>query len=159
MPRPAASGGVERRARDDDGMTETLAGFERVLDAVDHEAWARGRAAFVNPLALAAPPISEGPRAASAIAGAFDDAMAWIGEPAPTGEQAFRGDDSETVARELGPLAGLSRDALTRLRRRYMWANHPDRCADAPRERANRRVAIANMLIDRALATIGAKEA
>jgi len=46
---------------------------------------------------------------------------------------------------------------LTRLRRRYMWANHPDRCADAPRERANRRVGIANMLIDRARAALLAR--
>lgn len=138
-------------------MTRTPARFDRVLDAVNRESRAHARAAFVNPLAAAAPPLGEGPRPVSAIAGAFDDAMAWTGEAALAGAEAIAGDDIETVARELGALAGLSRDDLTRLRRRYMWANHPDRCADAPRERANRRVGIANMLIDRARAALLAR--
>ncbi len=38
-----------------------------------------------------------------------------------------------------------------------MWANHPDRRPDAPRELANRRVAIANMLLDRAEAALAGK--
>ena len=40
-----------------------------------------------------------------------------------------------------------------------MWVNHPDRRPDAPRELANRRVAIANMLLDRAEAALKANGA
>ena len=60
----------------------------------------------------------------------------------------------EAVAEELG-LAGLKSPAdLAKARRRFMWDNHPDRCKDLDRELANRRVAIANMLLDLALAAL-----
>jgi hypothetical protein len=35
-----------------------------------------------------------------------------------------------------------------------MWRNHPDRCSEAQRPLADRRVAVANMLIDRARAKL-----
>jgi hypothetical protein len=35
-----------------------------------------------------------------------------------------------------------------------MWENHPDRNPELPASLANRRVAIANMLVDRALETL-----
>jgi hypothetical protein len=38
-----------------------------------------------------------------------------------------------------------------------MWNNHPDRRPDVPRELANRRVAIANMLVDRAQSALVAR--
>lgn len=57
----------------------------------------------------------------------------------------------DAIASELG-LSGIADPAnLHSLRRRFMWANHPDRRPDLPRDLATRRVAIANMLIDRAL--------
>ncbi len=60
-------------------------------------------------------------------------------------------DDVDSIAIELA-LSGVSDSArLQSARRRFMWANHPDRRPDLPRDLANRRVAIANMLIDRAL--------
>jgi hypothetical protein len=60
----------------------------------------------------------------------------------------------EAVAEELG-LAGLRTTAdLAKARRRFMWDNHPDRRKDLDRDLANRRVAIANMLLDRALAVM-----
>ena len=39
-----------------------------------------------------------------------------------------------------------------------MWANHPDRRPDAPHDLVNRRVAIANMLLDRAKAALAGKK-
>ncbi len=57
-----------------------------------------------------------------------------------------------TIARELGLPDAATPDALQRARRRFMWRNHPDRRQDIPADLANRRVAIANMLVDRALA-------
>jgi hypothetical protein len=59
--------------------------------------------------------------------------------------------DPAAIAAELGLGEALSPEALNRARRRFMWENHPDRRHDLSRELANRRVAIANMLIDRAL--------
>ena len=60
-------------------------------------------------------------------------------------------DAPEAIASELS-LSGIADPShLKSLRRRFMWTNHPDRRPDLPRDLANRRVAIANMLIDRAL--------
>ena len=60
-------------------------------------------------------------------------------------------DAVDAIASELA-LPGVADPAsLRNLRRRFMWANHPDRRPDLPRDLANRRVAIANMLIDTAL--------
>ena len=60
-------------------------------------------------------------------------------------------EDLEDIARELA-LEGLdSEAALQRARRRFMWLNHPDRRPDWPHDLATRRVALANMLIDKAL--------
>ena len=60
----------------------------------------------------------------------------------------------EDIAAEIG-LAELAAPAdIARARRRFMWENHPDRRADLDRDLANRRVAIANMLLDRLQATL-----
>ena len=84
----------------------------------------------------------------------WDAALAWLEEqdeavadPAPQRETAAT---AEAIYEELGLTENLSRRELNRLRRRFMWRNHPDRCGEAQRETATRRVAIANMLIDRA---------
>jgi hypothetical protein len=90
----------------------------------------------------------------------WEDAAAWTPEadppppeppaPAPPRPSAL----PEDVARELG-LAGLKTLAdVVRARRRFMWENHPDRRADLDRDLANRRVAIANMLLDGAQARL-----
>jgi len=115
---------------------------------------------------------------------AWDQALAWVeaagepsqGEPsraapppveptsprlesvAPPAEPAAPlTDDPDAIAAELGLSDTPTLAELNRVRRRFMWANHPDRRPDAPRDLANRRVAIANMLLDRAEAALAAK--
>jgi len=104
---------------------------------------------------------------------AWDQALAWVeaaGEPpqvepgaaqaepaAPRVEPAAPlSDDPDAIAAELGLSGAPTLADLNRARRRFMWANHPDRRPDAPRALANRRVAIANMLLDRAEAALTA---
>jgi len=56
-----------------------------------------------------------------------------------------------TVAEELGLRPGLTPRELNASRRAFALANHPDRVPPASRNEATRRMAIANILIDRAL--------
>ena len=58
----------------------------------------------------------------------------------------------EDIGAELGLETIRTPIDVARTRRRFMWENHPDRRNDLDRDLANRRVAIANMLLDRALA-------
>jgi hypothetical protein len=122
------------------------------------------------PFAAVDPPAE----AADGPTGAWDQALAWVEgtaepppvEPAPAEPaqvEPLRAepaapltDDPEAIAAELGLRDAPTLADLSRARRRFMWANHPDRRPDAPRELANRRVAIANMLIDRAEAALAA---
>ena len=60
------------------------------------------------------------------------------------------GETSAEIAMELGLGAALTLDQLTSRWRDFVWRNHPDRQPVAAREGANRRVAIANTLYDRA---------
>jgi hypothetical protein len=70
-------------------------------------------------------------------------------EPAPaTPKPSARAED---IAGELGLAKLISSIDVAQARRRFMWDNHPDRRGDLDRELANRRVAIANMLLDRRL--------
>jgi len=55
------------------------------------------------------------------------------------------------VAGELGLQPGLASQELARMRRAFALANHPDRFGPEHRDEATRRMAIANILIDRAL--------
>lgn len=66
-------------------------------------------------------------------------------------------DDPDAIAAELGLGKSPTLAQISVVRRRFMFANHPDRRRDAPRELANRRVAIANMLLDRAEAALAVK--
>ena len=118
---------------------------------------------------------------ADAPTGAWDQALAWVeaageappSEPAraeapPAAPTAPRfdpvappaepapplTDDPDAIAAELGLSGAPTLAELKRARRRFMWANHPDRRPDAPHDLVNRRVAIANMLIDRAEAAL-----
>jgi hypothetical protein len=123
------------------------------------------------PFAAVDPPAE----AADGPTSAWDQALAWVeaaaeppqGEPAPAPRFDSVAppaeppppltDDPDAIAVELGLSDSPTLADLSRVRRRFMWANHPDRRPDAPRELANRRVAIANMLIDRAEAALAAK--
>lgn len=59
--------------------------------------------------------------------------------------------DPDDIARELG-LPGLANDEqITKARRRFALANHPDRLDPALRETATRRMMVANQLLDAAL--------
>ena len=85
------------------------------------------------------------------------DFFADADEPLPAEPEWPLSDNPEAIARELGLDRSLSEDELHRARRRFMWRNHPDRCSEARRPLADRRVAVANMLIDRALARLAAR--
>jgi hypothetical protein len=149
--------------------------FSSVLAEVENDRGDPERVAhpFGYPFAALDPPAEAADGQSTA---AWDQAFAWVegaSEPAkvealrvepppvepvapPTEPIAPLTDDPDAIAAELRLSDGLTLAELKRARRRFMWANHPDRRPDAPRELANRRVAIANMLIDRAEATFAA---
>lgn len=111
------------------------------------------RKAFVNPFA-STPAFIWTSYATSAVA------RHWEADFDETGEQESAAvpaapplprDDLETIVRELQLPTTATPEELQRARRRFMWLNHPDRRPEIPAALANRRVAIANMLIDRAL--------
>jgi hypothetical protein len=131
--------------------------FEAALDEV-RRADALEARSFVNPLVSASPPTGG---AAIHSGSHLDQALDWIAEldDASVPDDPVSSDDSvEGVASELGLSTSLTREDLNRARRRFMWRNHPDRRAEIGREIANRRVAIANMLIDRAQAALGGRK-
>jgi hypothetical protein len=88
----------------------------------------------------------------------WDAALAWVEEldgPAAIVEARQPGaDTAEAILDELGLNENLTYEELNQARRLYMWRNHPDRLGEAQRESATRRVAIANMLVDRAQARL-----
>jgi hypothetical protein len=69
--------------------------------------------------------------------------------PAPAPEPPRPSAAPEDIAGELGLSALKTPAEVAHVRRRFMWANHPDRCVALDRDLANRRVAVANMLLDR----------
>jgi hypothetical protein len=115
--------------------------------------------AFANPLSTAAAPIPSDAADDPGVENLWDHAFAWALDRAPdatlepprTDLEVPSSDDPEEIAAELGLASFSTRDELQRARRRFMWRNHPDRKPELPAALANRRVAIANMLIDRAL--------
>jgi len=133
--------------------------FARVLDEVesaDDPERGAGRAGKLlgYPFATLPPPIEPDASRRRDPTELWDQALDWIAEPqgaanAP-GTASAPSADADSIAAELGLTAALTHDQLNRARRRFMWNNHPDRRPDVPRELANRRVAIANMLVDRA---------
>jgi hypothetical protein len=111
-------------------------------------------AALGHPFATLAPPIEPDASREYGPTERWDQALDWIAEPqdaalAPKMASA-PSDDPDSIAAELGLSGAFTHDELNRARRQFMWNNHPDRRPDVPRELANRRVAIANMLVDRA---------
>ncbi len=135
--------------------------FGHVLEAMaPPRADRRDAGAFANPLATAAAPIPADASRAG-VDNLWDHAFAWALEPPaeaspepPPPRAALPSDDAEAIAAELGLPSLSTRTALRRARRGFMWRNHPDRRPEIPPALANRRVAIANMLIDRALAVL-----
>ena len=69
-------------------------------------------------------------------------------QPSPRELAGRSGDTSAEIAMELGLRAALTLDQLTSRWRAFVWRNHPDRQPLDARERANARMAIANMLYD-----------
>ena len=133
------------------------AAFERVLDEVGRwddggQSAAPAGRPVARPFATFAAPIdsrSDGPTSAERWRRAYD----WVADPPDLAAVKAPVEpivDPDSIAAELGLTRAHTREQLKQARRRFMWENHPDRHADAPRDLANRRVAIANMLIDRA---------
>ena len=110
-----------------------------------------------NPFANAIFSFDERP-AKPAGGSSWDAALAWIEEldrPAAVIEtRQPAADTAEAILDELGLSDDLTYEELNQARRLYMWRNHPDRLGEAQREGATRRVAIANMLVDRAQARL-----
>jgi hypothetical protein len=69
---------------------------------------------------------------------------------APVDLLAVASDELSDVAAELDLASAQSQEDIARLRRRFAAANHPDAVAPALRDRAQRRMAIANALLDTA---------
>lgn len=146
---------------------KAAASFGRVLEEVESELAAADEVG--GPFAVSFATIVAPDETRSDEAGAaWDQALAWVeATRAPPPEPAAapsedppparsQSDDPEAIAAELGLAGAASLADLRRARRRFMWANHPDRRSDTPADLANRRVAIANMLVDRAEAALGA---
>ena len=112
----------------------------------------RAEGRLVNPAAAAAFPF---------VGGEWRGASAWpdpdlfeLDEPRSAEAEPPWSEDPEAIARELGIDQALSERDLDLARRRFMWRHHPDRCEESQRAHADRRVAVANMLIDRARAAL-----
>jgi hypothetical protein len=122
----------------------------------------------LNPLAGAAFPVGEDRRRATGGAShwrAALDFLAELGEPAPKAEPPRPpaepprppAESAEDILKELELTENLTEAELNRLRRLFMWRNHPDRRGESQRAGATRRVALANMLIDRAKRRLAAR--
>lgn len=130
------------------------ASFDAALQAIEAEEARRGFSpvAILAPLADVSPPDNGdfcpvpgyGPFGYEPLTNkpATEEFRSW---PPP------RGSLIKEVAAELSLSRASTPEALHRLRRDFMWRNHPDRRPDLSAQWSNARVAIANMLIDRAL--------
>ena len=128
--------------------------FEHLLSALQQSGASvapEAKEPFANPFASAALPIRDAARDPG-LADLWDRAAAWAPEPDP-GEppKPPPSHEVDAIARELGLDSASTRTQILRARRRFMWKYHPDRRPDMSAEAASRRVAVANMLVDRAL--------
>jgi hypothetical protein len=144
-----------------DAGPKRAASFGRVLEEVEGAYDASeglGRPFEVPVIAM----LSPGEARSDEAGAAWDQALAFVestrpppaADPAPAPPAAPPSDDADSIAAELDLAAATNASDLRRARRRFMWANHPDRRPDVSPELANRRVAIANMLVDRAEAAL-----
>ncbi len=134
--------------------------FEVMLDKIepfDAETPLRPFSASVSSLAVAAAEIA---RPHSGVHSLYEFAADWTPEadppppPPPPPELPKPSARAEDIAGELGLGRLQSSIDIAQARRRFMWDNHPDRHKDLDRDLANRRVAIANMLLDRKLSNL-----
>jgi hypothetical protein len=140
--------------------------FDATLDEVEAPIPAAGPTGDRAPAAGVStpiPPLEEEAHADGGGAYLWDQAVAWVPEPEipepappeppppPPPPRPPPSAHIDDVARELGLGEASTPLELARIRRRFMWENHPDRYPEQAKPLANRRVAIANMLIDRAL--------
>ncbi len=142
--------------------------FRQVLADVRRAA-ARRAAAGAAAARGSAPPragpivaVDDNGRQAAGGASQWHAALDWLEEQdgrAALVESASAADEGEeAILAELGVTEELTDQELNRLRRLYMWLNHPDRHRESQRASATRRVAIANMLLDRAQSRLTAKQ-
>jgi hypothetical protein len=130
--------------------------FAQVLDEVERSEGTPGRFGGVPRVPFAAPAGATGldPALDYDPLQWWDRALDWVAEAQDAGSEnggaGAPSDNVESIAAELDLPGAFTDEDLKRIRRRFMWNNHPDRRPDVPRELANRRVAIANMLIDHA---------
>ncbi len=107
-----------------------------------------------NPLASTIFPADDRRRQAAGDASYWQAALDWLEEQdGPTAlveSLPIAEESAEAILAELGLTENLTGQELSRLRRLFMWRNHPDRHRESQRASATRRVAIANMLLDRA---------
>jgi hypothetical protein len=134
--------------------------FEHLLSGLQHSqaSPARDSAApetFANPFAGAALPIGD-EAADPGVADLWDRAAAWA--PDSEGDEAPKfadpSDDVEAISKELGLTNASTREEILGARRRFMWKYHPDRRPEISGNSAGRRVAVANTLVDVALAAL-----
>ena len=115
-----------------------------------------GGSANANPNPLAERDISGRRRSRRTTGGASDWHAAMASSKSRmnrrrlSNRRAAPSESAEAILEELGLIEHLTEAELARLRRLYMWRNHPDRHRESQRASATRRVAIANMLLDRA---------
>jgi hypothetical protein len=134
--------------------------FDATLGEVGRDTGATSETPNPAPRVHALPSSVEDDAGAGGGAYLWDRASRWVPEPDPP-ETAIEAPspppepppsgDLVDIAAELALAGATTPDELNRSRRRFSWENHPDRHPDWPERLANRRVAIANMLIDRAL--------
>ena len=127
---------------------QALQAAERAATTATAETGERAAAAYRGRIVLECLPEQAGPTTHpthDTLAGLYVDTP----PPPPVG----LADPSHyaAIAEELGLEPGLTPRELTRRRRAFALANHPDRLALEHRAQATRRMAIANILIDRAL--------
>jgi hypothetical protein len=136
--------------------------FQRPLDEARRStgaASAGGEVGFDSTLIVQAP-VEFGPALGGGGEARWGLAMNWTSEPderpaslSPIEGNETKGlceDNQEAVASELGIGGALTERQLTRRWRAFVWRNHPDRQPPDAREQATERVAIANMIYDRA---------
>jgi hypothetical protein len=137
--------------RDAADFTSLVEARARVASGSEREAIAGVRARSVHAIGSGLEAVRERPAEPPRDAAA-SLARAYAEEQAPATPRALPDCDPETIARELGLTPALSARELERIRRDFALASHPDRALPWQRELATRRMSLANMLIDQALA-------
>jgi hypothetical protein len=136
--------------------------FQRALDEAGRSngAASAGSEVGLESTLIVRAPVEFGPAHGGGGEARWGLAMNWTSEPderpasltpiEASETKGLREDHQEAVASELGIGGALTERQLTRRWRAFVWRNHPDRQPPDAREQATERVAIANMLYDRA---------